>query len=200
MSAEPKSPEAGEVTRLLNAMGAGDPAALDRVLPLVHAELRAAAARLLRREPVGHTLQPTDLLHEAWLRLAGNAPSDLTGRKHFVAVAARLMRQVLVDHARRRLAAKRGAGVAPVSLSQVALAPPLPPEELIALDDALDGLHALSPRLRQVVEYRFFAGLDEREIASLLDVTPRTVQRDWARARAWLHQALDPAGEGVGDS
>lgn len=191
MSAQ--APEPGEVTRQLRHLNAGDPGALDRVLPLVHTELRAAAARLLRREPTGHTLQPTDLVHEAWLRLAGNAPADVTGRKHFVALAARLMRQVLVDHARRRLAVKRGAGAEAVTLSNIPQDAPLPPEELIALNDALDQLEQLSPRLRQVVEYRFFGGLDETEIAGLMEVTTRTVQRDWCRARAWLHQALDPA-------
>ncbi len=185
----PDPPAEGAVTRLLIALGDGDRGAFDQLLPLVHQELHAAAARLLRRERVGHTLQPTELVHEAWLRLADGAAPDLASRGHFIAVAARVMRQVLVDHARRRLAEKRGGGVKAVSLPDH-LAAPAAPEEIIALDEALDRLAQLNPRLRTVVEYRFFAGLEETEIAALLKVTTRTVQRDWVRARAWLHQEL----------
>ncbi len=186
-------PDQGEVSRLLAETGPGAPAALERAIPLVHAELRAAAARLLRREGAGHTLQPTELVNEVWLRLAGNAPQSVAGREHFIALTVRLMRQVLVDHARRRLAAKRGGGAAPMSLADAGGAPALAPEELIALEEALEELGRQAPRLRTVVEYRFFAGMEEGEIAEALGVTTRTVQRDWVRARAWLHQALNPA-------
>lgn len=185
----PPSPDVGEVTRLLHALGAGEATAYNRLLPLLHAELHRAAERLLRRERPGHTLQPTELVNEAWLRLADGKTPDYASRGHFLAVAARAMRHVLVDHARRRLAGKRGGGAAAVSLPGE-LASPAPPEEILALDEAMDRLGDFSPRLKQVVEYRFFAGLEETEIAELLQVTTRTVQRDWARARAWLHQEL----------
>lgn len=192
---EPEIPEAtsGEVTRLLHALGAGEAGAYDRLLPLLHAELHRAAQRLLRRERPGHTLQPTELVNEAWLRLADGKVPDFASRGHFLAVAARAMRHVLVDHARRRLAEKRGGGAMKVTLPGE-IASPAPPEEILALDEALDRLGDLSPRLKQVVEYRFFAGLEETEIAELLGVTTRTVQRDWARARAWLHQELARGG------
>lgn len=178
--------EPGEVTRFLQGKTAEAPEAL----ALVHLELRRAAARLLQKERVGHTLSPTDLVHEAWLRLADSAPDRVAGRKHFVGLAVRLMQRVLIDHARRRLAAKRGGGEVPVTLEEFGVRPTLPPEELLALNDALERLEGLSPRLRTVVEYRFFGGLEEAEIAELLGVTTRTVQRDWVRARAWLHQAM----------
>lgn len=180
----------GDVTRFLQGQTAEAPEAL----AFVHLELRRAASRLLQRERVGHTLSPTDLVHEAWLRLADSAPDRVAGRKHFVGLAVRLMQRVLIDHARRRLAAKRGGGEVPVTLEEYGLQPTLPPEELLALSDALERLEQQSPRLRTVVEYRFFGGLEEAEIAELLGVTTRTVQRDWVRARAWLHQAMN-AGE-----
>lgn len=180
------SHEPGDVTRFLQGESVGDPEAL----AFVHLELRRAAGRLMQRERPGHTLSPTDLVHEAWLRLADSAPDRVAGRKHFIALSVRLMQRILVDHARRRLAAKRGGGEATVTLSDIGVQPTLPPEELLALNDALDRLGEHSPRLREVVQYRFFGGLEEQEIADLLGVTPRTVQRDWVRARAWLHQAM----------
>jgi RNA polymerase sigma factor (TIGR02999 family) len=180
--------EPGEVTRFLQGRTPDEPEAL----ALVHLELRRAAARLLQKERVGHTLSPTDLVHEAWLRLADSAPDRIAGRKHFIGLAVRLMQRILIDHARRRLAAKRGGGEVPVTLEELGVAPALPPEELLALTDALERLEALNPRLRTVVEYSFFGGLEEQEIADLLNVTTRTVQRDWVRARAWLHQAMHP--------
>lgn len=178
--------EPGEVTRFLQGETQDEPEAL----AFVHLELRRAAGRLLQKERVGHTLSPTDLVHEAWLRLADSAPDRLAGRKHFVGLAVRLMQRILIDHARRRLAAKRGGGEAPVTLNEYGVQPTLPPEELLALTDALERLELQSPRLRTVVEYRFFGGLEEQEIAELLGVTTRTVQRDWVRARAWLHQSM----------
>lgn len=178
------------VTDLLAAMRAGDAAAADRLLPLLYDQLRASASRLLRREAVGHTLQPTALVHEAWLKLAGTHVVSANDRTHFLCVAARAMRQVLVEHARRRRAAKRGDGRAVESLDEVQVAAEGREDEMLALDDALDRLDAVAPRLRQVVELRFFAGLTEPEIADTLGVTPRTVQRDWVKARAFLHHAL----------
>jgi RNA polymerase sigma factor (TIGR02999 family) len=178
----------GGVTSLLAAAREGDARALDRLLPLVYADLRALAEREMRRESPGHTLQPTALVHETYLRLGG-APESAGDRTHFLAIAARAMRQVLVDHARRRDAAKRGGGAAPVTLTDGIGAGPLDFDEILALDRALE---ALDTRQRQVVECRFFAGMEESEIAAALDVSERTVRRDWAKARAWLYRELYP--------
>jgi len=186
--------ETGDVTALLAAARAGDGRALDRLLPVVYADLRAVAEREMRREARGHTLQPTALVHEAYLRLGGAAGSA-GDRTHFLAIAARAMRQVLVDHARRRDAAKRGGGVPPVTLTDGIGADPLDADEILALDRALE---LLDPRQRQVVECRFFAGMEETEIAEALGLSERTVRRDWAKARAWLYRELYP-GSGRGD-
>jgi RNA polymerase sigma factor (TIGR02999 family) len=190
----PSGPDpAGEVTRLLRELGDGDPRALDRLYPLVYDELRRAAQRALRAERAEHTLQATELVHEVFLKLAGSGPGHVHDRSHFLGVAARAMRQVLVDHARRRNAAKRGGELVRTTLGDSAfVSGPLSAEELIALDDALERLEAYDGRLRRVVEMRYFAGLSEREIATALGVTERTVQRDWVKARAWLHKELYP--------
>ena len=190
----PHRPADDEVTRLLAELRQGDGEALDRLVPIVHDELRVIAARLLRRESPGHTLQPTDLVHEAYLRLAGGPSADPESRAHFLAIAARAMRQLLVDHARRRNAAKRGGGVVPVRITSEQVGVDLSFDELLALDDALEHLAAFDPRLRQVVECRFFGGLTEQETADALGVTTRTIQRDWVKARAWLYKELYPAG------
>ena len=189
----PDHPATGEVTRLLAAVRAGDDTAVDRLFPLVHDELRAIAARLLRREAPGHTLEPTELVHEAYLRLAGAGPGDAANRPHFLGIAARAMRHLLVDHARRRKAAKRGGGLIPLRVTSEQIGVDLGSDDLLALDEALDRLGELEPRLRQVVECRFFGGLTEDETAATLGVTSRTVQRDWAKARAWLYKELYPA-------
>ena len=189
-----RSPRAStDVVALLGRAAAGDRGALEGLLPLLYDELRATARRTLAREREGHTLQATDLVHEAWFKLAGAAPVQWQDKAHFLAVAARAMRQVLVDHARRRRAGKRGGDALHVTLGNAGAEESLPPEELLALDDALNRLDAMEPRLRAVVEYRFFGGLSEREIAEVLGVTERTVQRDWAKARAWLHKEIYPA-------
>jgi len=188
-------PATGEVTRLLAAVRAGDSAAVDRLFPLVHDELRVIAARLLRREAPGHTLEPTELVHEAYLRLGGAGPAGAENRAHFLGIAARAMRHLLVDHARRRKSAKRGGGVMPLRVSSAHIGVDLGSDELLALDEALERLSELEPRLRQVVECRFFGGLTEDETAATLGVTSRTVQRDWAKARAWLYKELYAAGE-----
>ena len=182
-------PTSGEVTQLLDQLRGGDREALDRLFPLVYQELRQAADRVLRREIRGHTLQPTALVHEAYLKLAGG-PIGSENRAHFLGIAARAMRQVLVDHARRRRAAKRGGGEAAVSLSDADGAIDVQSDELLALDEALNRLAGESDRLRQVVELRFFGGLTEEEIATTMGVTTRTIQRDWVKARAWLHKEL----------
>jgi RNA polymerase sigma factor (TIGR02999 family) len=181
----------GPVTALLARVNAGDQAAFDRLFPLVYGQLRMAADRALRAERREHTLQPTALVHEVYLKLIGSVPLPSQDRAQFFGIAARAMRQILVDHARRRSSHKRGGSVHIEPLSGTEAAPEtLQAEELIALNDALDRLSGLSPRLRTVVELRFFGGLDENEIAAALDVTTRTVQRDWARARAWLYREV----------
>jgi RNA polymerase sigma factor (TIGR02999 family) len=190
------SPERGAVTRLLERARQGDAAAEAELFPLVYADLRRAAERLLQRERRGHTLQPTDLVHEGYLKLAGDLSGDAQSRRHFVAIAARAMRQVLVDHARTRGTAKRGAGQVEVRVTNADAGLDVDLAELVALDDALQRLGARNPRLPRVVELRFFAGLTEEETAAILGVTSRTIQRDWAAARAWLHKELSTFSAG----
>jgi RNA polymerase sigma factor (TIGR02999 family) len=182
-----------DVTQLLAELRSGSRSAAGRLFPLVYEELRRLARGQLRREHGNHTLQPTALVHEAYLKLAGSGPERWRDRAHFFGIAARAMRQVLVDHARRRMAEKRGGQWERTTLAegQYGIAATL--EDIVALDAALDRLDAVDPRLRQVVEHRHFAGLADREIAEVMGVTERTVQRDWVRARAWLYKELYPA-------
>jgi RNA polymerase sigma factor (TIGR02999 family) len=180
----------GDVTELIVQARKGDDRALKRLLPTVYDELRRMARQHLRRERSDHTLDGTALVHEAYLRLVGSPSPDWQDRAHFFGIAARCMRQVLVDHARARGAAKRGGAWERTSLTNKGLGVALPLTELIALDEALERLGELDPRLLKVVEYRFFGGLEEREIAELLGVTRRTVQRDWVAARTWLYKEL----------
>jgi RNA polymerase sigma factor (TIGR02999 family) len=185
----PESTPTGEVTRLLEAAEAGDREALDRLVPLVYEDLRRVAHRQLDREGGGHTLQTTALIHEAYLKLAGGGSVSATSRAHFLAIAARAMRQVLVDYARRRKAAKRGSGVISVTLGDEPQPSDASAEDLLALDEALT---QLDPRQRQVIECRFFGGMEEKDIAAALGVSERTVRRDWVKARAWLYKSLYP--------
>jgi len=181
------------VTRLLEAWSSGDLRARDELLPIVYAELRRRAAAHLRRERPGHTLRPTDLLHEAYLRLcAQNA--GFKNRDHFFGVASRLMRRVLVDHARARFAAKRGKGLRVTLADDVpaGVSAPAPPADLMDLDAALDELAALDGREAQVVELRFFGGLTFEETARVLGISLATAKNDWAHAKAWLFARLDP--------
>jgi RNA polymerase sigma factor (TIGR02999 family) len=192
-SPTPGVADGGEVTRLLRLARDGDPDALHRVVPLVYDDLRRIARRQLRREGSGHTLDATALVHESYLRLTGGLPVPATDRAHFLAIASRSMRQVLIDHARRLSTRKRGAGWQATTLTGSLPASALAPDELLALDAALDGLE---PRQRQVVECRFFGGMEETEIALALGVSERTVRRDWVKARAWLYSALYPEDAG----
>jgi RNA polymerase sigma factor (TIGR02999 family) len=179
----------GDVTQLLGSLRDGDADALDRLLPLVYDELRGLARAELSRHYDPPTLQATGLVHDAYLKLAGGAGLDARSRAHFLAIAGRAMRQVLVDNARRRSAAKRGGGAIHATLMDGGHALEVRSDELLALDEALEQLDA---RQRQIVECRFFAGMDENEIASALDVSTRTVRREWVKARAWLVRALMP--------
>ena len=178
------------VTRLLQEVRRGEAGALERLLPAVYAELRRIAGRQLRGERQGHTLQPTAVVHEAYVRLVDQADIEWESRAHFYGVAARAMRQVLIDYARRRKAEKRGGGKPVTSLTGHEPAVDAGFDELLSLDDALDKLDQVDERLRTVVEYKYFGGMTEDEIAAVLGVTSRTVQRDWVRARAWLYREL----------
>jgi RNA polymerase sigma factor (TIGR02999 family) len=191
-------PTSGNVTRLLLEWKRGDPAALDRLLPVVYAELRRIASRRLRRERSGHTLQPTALVHEAYLRLVQAPEVDWRDRAHFFAVAARVMRQVLVDHARTRDAAKRGGGAHKVAIEEVAEPRVSVDVDLLALDQALGRLTDLDPEQARVVELRYFGGLTIEETAEVMNVSPATVKRDWTLAKAWLRRELGGAAPRLG--
>ncbi len=179
-----------DVTQLLRAWNTGDQQALDRLLPIVYAELRAVAHNHLRRESPGQTLQPTALVNEVYLRLVRITRVTWQDRAHFFAMCSRLMRQILIDAARGRRVAKRGGGVLRVTLDDALVPAVTNLLDVIALDDALTALEKADPRKCQVVELRFFAGLSVEEIASVLGVSTDTVSRDWKFARTWLFREL----------
>ena len=183
-------PDRTDATVLLEAWRSGDAAALDRLLPIVDAELRRTAARLMSRERHGHTLQPTALVNEAFLRLINIKEVRWQSRAHFLAMAARVMRRVLVDAARARHYDKRGGGAAPVTLDMTLIAAGGPGRDVVALHDALEALSSFDRRKSDVVELRFFGGLSVEETAEVLGVATDTVTRDWKLARAWLHRTL----------
>lgn len=183
-------PEPSEVTRLLLSWSQGDGTALDQLMAVVYTELRRLAAGYLKRERRDHTLQPTGLVHEAYLRLVDQSQVDCRTRGEFFGIAANLMRQILVNHAKRYQAVKYGGGKK-VALEEAAGLVGQPDLDLVALDQALEKLAQLDPRQSRVVELRFFGGLTEDEIADLLEVSPITVKRDWRMARAVLHHHLD---------
>ena len=182
-------PSPDEVTRLLVDWGNGNQAALDDLIPLVYDELRRLAGRYMRRESPGHTLQTSAVVNEAYLRLVNQKSVQWQNRAHFFGIAAQLMRRILVDHARSRSRAKRGGGAQMVSLVEQAVIPS-EVEEVIALDDALKNLAEMDPRKSQIVEMKFFGGLTTEEVAEVLKVTPRTVERELRKAKAWLNRAL----------
>ena len=181
------------VTGLLLAWQQGDARAADELVPLVYAHLRSIAANRLHAERDGHTLQPTALVHEAWLRLMRQHGITWQNRSQFYAIAAQIMRRILVDHARRRLASKRGDGAAMLDVDELAdvIASPMPDDRLVALNAALEQLSALDERQARVVELRFFGGLSVEETAEVLTLSPTTVKREWATARAWLFRAVE---------
>jgi RNA polymerase sigma-70 factor (ECF subfamily) len=182
--------DGGEVTELLARISAGDRSAEHALLPLVYAELRRQAACRMRSERMGHTLQPTALVHEVYLRLCHCDNPDYRDRAHFFRLAAQLMRRILIDHARRRRAQRRGSGATAVLLNESFAVSEADLGSAIEVDDLLNKLAQVSPRQAQVVEMRFFAGLKEDEIAVSLGVDERTVRRDWLKARAWLHMQI----------
>jgi RNA polymerase sigma-70 factor (ECF subfamily) len=175
------------VTELLQRWSNGDVSAFDAIVGRLYSDLRRIARNQMRREETGHTLQPTALVHEAWVRLVRQEDASWESREQFLAVAARVMRRVLVDHARQRQSAKRGSGDAAVPLEHAGDVLLQRPAELVALDEALSDLFALSPERARIVELRYFGGLTIDEIAVILNVSPATVSRGWRSARAWLH-------------
>jgi len=181
---------AHEVTQLLKRLRDGDEKAHERLVPMIHAELRRIARSHLRRERPWHTLQATELAHEVYLRLAGAMQHDWRDRAHFFAVASGTMRRILIDHARKRAAGKRGGGHANVPLDEAEPVGVDRPDDLLALDAALLRLGKLDPRQERIVELRFFGGLDVDETAVVLGISTRTVKREWSVARAWLRAEL----------
>lgn len=181
---------AGDITILLEAYRDGDRQAFDRLVPLVYDDMRRIARGHLKGRAEGHTLNATGLVHEAWVKLAEASGASWNDRGHFLAVAARAMRQIIIDDVRRHAASKRGGGLRPMTLEEHLVPVDERADWLLAVNDALERLAARNQRLARVVECRFFAGLSEEETARALDVSLRTAQRDWLRARAWLREEL----------
>jgi RNA polymerase sigma factor (TIGR02999 family) len=185
-----------DVTQLLADWGKGDRSALDKLFPLVHSELRRIAQRQMSQERPGHTLQATALVNEAYLKLAGQQGFDWQNRAHFFAVCAQVMRHILIDHARAHARDKRGGGVVKVSLNDALVVAEDQVSHFIALDEALRVLERLDPQKGKIVELRYFGGLSIEEAATVLNVSPRTVRREWQRAKAWLYRMMT---EGIED-
>jgi len=180
-------PSKADVSELLSALASGSPTAAEKLMPLVYSELKRVARAYMRRERPGHTLQTTALVHEAYLRLVRQENVRWQGRSHFFGIAAQLMRRILIDHARGHLREKRGGAQVILPLNEALAFSPEHSEDLLRLDEALDRLSKLDPRQGQVVELRFFGGLSVEETAEYLKISPKTVKRDWAVAKAWLH-------------
>jgi len=190
------TPPSHDVTQLLLAWREGDQGALDRLIPLVHAELRRLARSYMRRERAGHTLQTTALINEAYLRLIDAQRVPWQNRAHFYGVAAQLMRRILVDFARERNYQKRGGGAHQVAFDEALAVSASSDPDVVALDEALRELEKVDERKARVVEMRFFGGLSEKEIAAALDVSPETVKRDWRLAKSWLLRRLSEGMSG----
>src|SRR5262252_7488730 len=194
-----KKPPPNEITERLIAWGAGDRAAFDQLLPIVYQELRRMAGNYLRQENPGHTLQPTALVHEAWLRLIDQTRVDWRNRAQFFGVAAQMMRRILVDHAKAKHREKRGGDAVKLSLDDAINLSQERAADLLALDEALGELTRVDERKSRVVELRYFGGFGVEETAQILGVSPETVMRDWKMAKAWLYQSIrrgDQAGGG----
>ncbi len=182
-----------EVTRILDSIARGDPKAAEELLPLVYTELRKLAAYKMANEPPGQTLQPTALVHEAWLRLAGNEAARFANRSHFIAAAAEAMRRILIDRARRKRQLRHGGDWQRVDLESVTVAVEDPEETVLAVHEALDRLAEEDPLDAQIVKLRYFVGMSHQEIATELDLSEPTVRRHWAYARSWLYAELRKA-------
>ncbi len=180
-----------DVTKILTRVQHGDPKATEELLPLVYEDLRRLATAKMAQQPPGQTLQATALVHEAWLKLQGSGADNWYDRQHFFRAAAEAMRQILIDRARRRLRLRHGQNAERVDLDEVEIAAPVKEEILLQLDDALAELKAASPERAEIVMLRFFAGLGESEIAGILGLSERTVQRQWSYARAWLFARIE---------
>lgn len=186
-----------DVTRLLNVIEAGDPNAADSLLPLVYEELRRLAAHRMAVGAAGHTLQPTALVHDAWLRLVGDENhGPYQGRAHFFAAAAEAMRHLLIDRARRRQAIRHGGGQERLDIDEVEIPAPAGDEELLAVHDALERLAVVDPAKSELVKLRYFAGLTLTEVATVLGISEPTAKRRWAMARAWLYSEIQAGGWG----
>jgi len=191
-------PSPGAGTPALAKAGAGGQATCDELFPLVYAELRRIAAREMRREKPGRTLQTTALVHEAYLRLLKDASLSFENRAHFLGIAARAMREILIEHARARSARKRGGGAVRLTVDDLVAPAPAPSIDVLALDEALQRLTRLDERHARVVELRYFGGLSVEETASALGVSPATVKRAWTLARAWLFREMTGSGSRAG--
>lgn len=185
-----RTPKQHEITQLLAEWSDGNQSALDELYPLVYDELHRLARRYMSRERQDHTLQTTALINEAYVRLVDQKNVHWANRSHFFAISAQIMRRILIDHARRHAYAKRGGGAQQVSLEEAAIVSRAAGLELLRLDEALKSLAQMDPRRSQVVELRYFGGLNNEEIAGVLNISENTVTRDWNMARAWLHRQL----------
>jgi RNA polymerase sigma factor (TIGR02999 family) len=184
-----------DVTRILEAAQQGDPTAADQLLPLVYDELRRLAAHKMANEAAGQTLQPTALVHEAWLRLVGNENQKWAGRGHFFAAAAEAMRRILIDRARRKRAVRHGGGQQRVDIQETDLASPTDDDQLLAVSEALDKLAAQHKDEAELVKLRYFVGLTNDEAAEVLGISPRTAKYYWTHARAWLYREIAREGQ-----
>ena len=183
-----------EVTQILNAIEQGDPKAAGQLLPLVYDELRKLAACKMANEAPGQTLQPTALVHEAWLRLGGGEGQDWDGRAHFFGAAAEAMRRILIESARRKKAMRHGAGQPRLDVQQLEISAPAPDDQLLAVDEALTRLAALDQEKAELVKLRFFVGMTIEEAARVLGISEATAKRWWVYARAWLYAEVQPGG------
>jgi RNA polymerase sigma factor (TIGR02999 family) len=182
-----------DITLVLDAINRGEPQASEKLLPLVYAELRNLAAARMLHESSGHTLQPTALVHEAWLRLAGDGNQNWKGRSYFFAAAAEAMRRILVEHARRKARLKHGGGQKRFNIEDLDLAEDTPDEKVLLVDDVLASLEQSNPERARVVVMKFFGGMTNKEVADLMGIGERSVDRHWMCARAWLYQKLQEA-------
>jgi RNA polymerase sigma factor (TIGR02999 family) len=184
----------GDVTRILQSIEAGDPRVAGELLPLVYGELRRLAAHRMANEAAGQTLQPTALVHEAWLRLTGDANRQWDGRGHFFAAAAEAMRRILIDNARRKKAARHGGGQQRVDIQELEIAAATRDDEVLAVNDALEKFQAIDPKKAELVKLRYFAGMTLEEAGEALQISTPTAKRWWAYARAWLYAEMNGAG------